>query len=154
MKRFLLAIVTFLILSASANAAHIKGGFFTYQYLGPGAPGNVRYKITLTVYMLCTASGGQISDPINFSIFNSGTNQLFANPSVAKTNEYFLNKVYDEPCITDNQIGCYYKIVVYELASFELPISPEGYIIAYQRCCRIPGIQKRFQDLQFYLAQK
>jgi gliding motility-associated-like protein len=141
MKRFLLAIATFLLLSAPSYAAHIKGGFFNYQYLGPGAPGNVRYKITLTVYMLCTASGGQISDPINFSIFNAGNNQLFTNPSVPKISEYLLNKLYDEPCITGDQSVCYYRIVIYELASIELPITPEGYIIAYQRCCRIPGIQ-------------
>jgi gliding motility-associated-like protein len=141
MKRFLLVITTFFLFSAPSYAAHIKGGFFNYQYLGPGAPGNARYKITLTVYMLCTAGGLQISDPINFSIFNPATNQLVLNPSVPKIAEYLLNKVYDEPCISGNQIACYYKIVIYELSSIELPITPEGYIIAYQRCCRIPGIQ-------------
>lgn len=141
MKRLLLVILIFFLFSAPSNAAHIKGGFFTYQYLGPGTPGSARYKITLTMYMLCSASGGQISDPINFSIFNAGTNQLFTNPSVPKISEYQLSKIYDEPCITGNQNVCYYKIVIYELASVELPITPEGYIIAYQRCCRIPGIQ-------------
>ena len=140
MKRFLIAITTFLLLSAPSQAAHIKGGFFTYEYLGPGTGTNLRYKITLTIYMLCTAGGLQISDPINFSIFNPLTNQLVVNPSVSKTNEYLLSKVYDEPCISGNQVACYYKIVVYELASIELPATPQGYIVAYQRCCRIPGI--------------
>ena len=62
MKRFLLAISSLLILSAAADAAHIKGGFFTYRYLGPGAGTNLRYQITLTVYMLCTPppSPGQL----------------------------------------------------------------------------------------------
>ena len=140
MKRLLLSIVLFCLLSAPSEAAHIKGGFFTYQYLGPGSGTNLRYRITLTVYMLCTASGLQISDPINFSIFDPTTNQLVLNPSVSKTNEYFLNKTFDEPCISGNQITCYYKIVVYDLASIELPATPQGYIVAYQRCCRIPGI--------------
>ncbi len=141
MKRFLLVIITFLVLSAPAEAAHIKGGFFTYQYLGPGsAPNTLRYRITLTVYMICSATGGQISNPINFSIFQAGTNQFVQNVSVGLTSEFNLNKVYDEPCITGNETGCYYKIVVYDLASVELPANGNGYTVAYQRCCRIAGI--------------
>lgn len=140
MKRFLLVIITLLVLSAPSWAAHIKGGFFSYEYLGPGTGTNNRYKITLTVYMLCEATPAQVSNPITFSIFDAGTNQLLFNPSVSVTNEYLLSKTYDEPCITENQAICYYKIVVYELSSIELPSSPNGYIIAYQRCCRIGGI--------------
>lgn len=140
MKRFLLVIITFLALSAPSQAAHIKGGFFTYEYLGPGAGTNNRYKVTLTVYMLCNPNPGQLSNPINFSIFNAGNGQFIQDVSVNITNQYTLGKVYDEPCISGNEIGCYYTIVVYELASVELPSSPNGYTIAYQRCCRIPGI--------------
>lgn len=140
MKRFLLAVV--ILLSLSADAAHIKGGFFTYQYLGPGSGTNLRYRITLTVYMLCTPlpSTGQLSNPINFSIFDPVTNQLVQNPSVSITSQYQLSKVYDEPCITGDQRFCYYYIVVYDLPSIELPATPQGYLIAYQRCCRIPLI--------------
>ena len=140
MKRFLLAIITFLVLSAPANAAHIKGGFFTYRYLGPGTGTNLRYNITLTVYMICNPSPGQLSNPINFSIFNAGNNQFLQDVSVSITSQYNLGKVQDEPCITGNQIGCYYTIVIYDLPSIELPSTPDGYIIAYQRCCRIAGI--------------
>ncbi len=140
MKRILFTILTVFLLSVSADAAHIKGGFFTYKYLGPGSAGNVRYQVTLTVYMICTATPAQISDPINFSIFDGANNQLLQNISVSKTNEYFLNKNFDEPCITGNETGCYYKVVVYDLTSIELPSTPQGYIFAYQRCCRIAGI--------------
>ncbi|HMU45755.1 MAG TPA: PKD domain-containing protein [Chitinophagaceae bacterium] len=140
MKRYLLAIILLLALSAPSEAAHIKGGFFTYKYLGPGTGTNLRYQITLTVYMICSATPAQVSDPINFTIFNAGTNQFLQNVSVSKTNEYQLNKNFDEPCITGNETGCYYKIVVYDLASIELPSTPNGYIVAYQRCCRIAGI--------------
>ena len=139
MKRFLIVISIFLLFSASSYAAHIKGGFFTYEYLGPGTPGNLRYKITLTVYMICSASTAQVSDPITFSIFNR-SNVLIANPVVSKTNEYQLSKNYDEPCISGDQRICYYKIVVYDLPSIELPVTPDGYLISYQRCCRIAGI--------------
>lgn len=140
MKRILFIILTFFILAATSNAAHIKGGFFTYKYLGPGTAGNLRYQVTLTVYMICNPSTGQLSNPINFSIFNAGNNQFLQNVSVPITNQYNLTKNFDEPCITGNETGCYYTIVVYDLTSVELPSSPDGYIFAYQRCCRLAGI--------------
>lgn len=139
MKKALL--ILFLFFSfISVHAEHIKGGFFTYQYLGPGSGTNLRYRITLTVYMSCVAEGAQISNPINFSIFDPNTNQLLQNPSVSIASQFFLFKNFDEPCITGNETGCYYQVIVYDLASIELPSTPNGYIVAYQRCCRIAGI--------------
>ncbi|OSZ80664.1 hypothetical protein CAP36_05265 [Chitinophagaceae bacterium IBVUCB2] len=139
MKRFLLAISFLFVLSASSDAAHIKGGFFTYRYLGISG-GNLQYTVTLTVYMICGPSQGQVSDPINFSIFNAATGQFLQDASVGITSRFDLGKTYDEPCITGNQIACYYTVLVYELPLLELPVTPGGYTIAYQRCCRIGGI--------------
>ena len=143
MRKTLLILLIFFCFLENTSAAHIKGGFFTYQYLGPGVndPNSNRYRITLTVYMICSASQFQISDPISFSIFDAGTNQLVHNISVPLTNNYDLSKVYDEPCISDDQRKCYYKIIVYNLASVELAPTAAGYIVSYQRCCRINGIQ-------------
>jgi gliding motility-associated-like protein len=141
MKKFLVAIV-FSVLFFNAYSAHIKGGFITYQYLGPGInnPGYLRYKITLTIYMVCNPSVGQLTDPINLTVFaGNGTTQI-ANPSVNITNRYNLGKAIDEPCITGNQAECYYTIVVYELDNYELPVASDGYVIAYQRCCRIASM--------------
>jgi gliding motility-associated-like protein len=140
MKRVLLAIITFFIFAAPSQAAHIKGGFFTYEYLGPGSGTNNRYKITLTVYMICSPTTGQLSNPINFSVFDGGNGQFIRDIGVSITNQYDLGKVYDEPCISGDERGCYYTIVVYEAASVELPSAPNGYTVAYQRCCRIAGI--------------
>ena len=134
MKRFLPAIIIFIFLSLTAGAAHIKGGFFTYKYLKPGTGTNLIYQVTLTVYMQCNPSAGQLSNPINFSIFSAGTNQFIRNESVTITNQYNLNKVFDEPCITGDQRKCYYTIVVYNLPEVELPSTPDGYTFAYQRC--------------------
>jgi gliding motility-associated-like protein len=140
MKRLLLAILFFCAIGTPSIAAHIKGGFFTYEYLGPGSGTNLRYRITLTVYMICNPSTGQLSNPINFSIFDGGTNQFLQTVSVPITNQYNLGKSYDEPCITGDQRTCNYTIVVYDLSSIELPNNGTGYTIAYQRCCRIAGI--------------
>src|SRR5947208_2016372 len=117
MRKFLLLAGLFLLFFNVAEAKHIKGGFFTYKYLGAGIsnPTYLRYNITLTVLMDCDAEGQQINNTINFTIFNSRTLQQLANPSVVITDEYDLYKEKDEPCITGDQRGCYYKIVVYEL---------------------------------------
>lgn len=140
MKKYLFAILLTILMCPAVFAAHIKGGFFTYKYLGPGTGNNLKYRITLTVYMICDPNPGQLSNPINFSIFNAGTNQFVRDVSVGISNQYTLSKNYDEPCITGNEIGCYYTIVVYDLASVELPANAEGYTVSYQRCCRIAGI--------------
>ena len=126
-----------------AYSAHIKGGFFTYEYLGPGLnnPANNRYKITLTIYMSCNPSAGQLTNPINFTIFQGTSTAVVASPSVSITGQYNLSKATDEPCISQNQAVCYYTIVVYELSSYELPPSPNGYTISYQRCCRIAAME-------------
>ncbi len=139
MKKLLLTFLFSLTLMF-AEAAHIKGGFFSYQYLGPGQGTNLRYRVTLTVYMICGPSTGQLSNPINFSIFNAANNQFIQNVSVPITSQYDLGKAADEPCISGDQSGCYYTIVVYDLPVIELAPSASGYIFAYQRCCRIAGI--------------
>ena len=148
MRKILLTIFLFLC-CFSVFSRHIKGGFFNYQYLGPGIsnPSNLRYKISLTIYVDCDAidaipngEGGQVDLKVPFTIFNGGTFSEYAKVTVQKTDEYKLEKVFDDPCITGNQAECYYKIVTYVLESYELPPSINGYTISYQRCCRIENM--------------
>lgn len=133
-------------------AAHIKGGFFTYQYLGTGIvnPTYLRYRITLTMYMSCGPTDAQVSNPINFTLFEGNSSSAISNPTVVVKTPAFpstsplyynLNKVFDEPCISGNQQGCYYSIVVYELDNYEVPENAAGYTFSYQRCCRIAGME-------------
>lgn len=138
MRKTIYTILFFFILT-NVTARHIKGGFFNYKYLGAGIsnPSYLRYKITLTVFMECNPSQGQLNTNINFTIFNPRTNQRLANPGVTITNRYNLRKDFDEPCISGDQRECYYTIVIYELDNYELPVSADGYMFAYQRCCRI-----------------
>lgn len=138
MKRIIVFIL--LLFSATGYAAHIKGGFFTYEYLGPGTGGSHRYNITLTVYMQCNPNSGQVSDPINFTFFDSEDHSQQFQRQVRKTSEYNLAKVRDEECLSGDQRGCYYTIVVYKLEDTELPNRPSGYTVSYQRCCRIAGV--------------
>ncbi|MGE5107535.1 MAG: PKD domain-containing protein [Sphingobacteriales bacterium] len=141
-NRIFLFVLIFSIITVPSYARHLKGGFFTYQYVGPGSdPNTAKYIITLTEYMDCDASGGQIDDGINFSIFNASDNSYIKDIPVSLNNNlYLLSKTQDEACITGDQTGCYYKIAVYQLTNVELPITDNGYIVAFQRCCRIDNI--------------
>jgi PKD repeat protein len=141
MKKTLLTIFLFMC-CLGTFARHIKGGFFNYHYLGPGIsdPSKLRYKISLTVYMDCGATVNQIDDTAHFTIYNGTSSSQYANVLVRKKTPFTLEKQYDDPCITGDQRVCYYLIVVYELGSYELPVSPNGYTISYQRCCRIENM--------------
>jgi gliding motility-associated-like protein len=138
MKRLLLFLIL-LSCSFAGFAKHLKGGFFTYKYLGQTAT-EIRYKVTLTVYMECGATGGQIDAEIPFTFYEKGKNIAERNVLVSISNQFTLDKTEDDECITGDQRGCYYKIVIYELASITLPLSSVGYTVSYQRCCRIDGI--------------
>lgn len=91
--------------------------------------------------MSCYPSAGQLTNPINFTIFQKGSNSVVATPPVFITQNYNLSKLRDEPCISLDQRGCYYTVVVYELNNYELAPSANGYTISYQRCCRIANMQ-------------
>jgi gliding motility-associated-like protein len=121
-------------------ANHLKGGFITYKYLGTAANGNLRYSIRITVYMICTASGGQLDPSLPVTIYDAGSNALIFNGQTTVTNTYNLLKTWDDLCITGEKTGCIYKIYTYDLPNVELPPNSAGYVVSYQRCCRITGI--------------
>ena len=64
------------ILLVSGFSAHIKGGFFSYEFIGDVAPNSAKYKIKLTMYMNCNPSDGQLTNPINFTFFDAGSNNF------------------------------------------------------------------------------
>lgn len=142
-KLFFLILLSLSLLNVYAK--HIKGGFFTYQYEGPGIVNtdDARYKITLTIYMLCDPTygvGAQITPTIDITIFNGGGTVEIANPTVTITtaDTFSIAKTVASPCIKGTDLtGCYYTIVTYVLDNYELPITPDGYILSFQRCCRI-----------------
>ncbi len=133
----------FLMLAHATFAAHTKGGWMYYSYLGPGAaPNSARYKITLKIYTKCILDNpAQFCPQVIISIFNSGNNQLFEKvPVLYSTTVDIHNCNLPEchPCISLTPAICI-KITTYEFIK-DLPITAGGYTIAYQRCCRISGI--------------
>ena len=100
------------------------------------------YHIKLTVYMVCSAQSnpGQLSPSIPFTIFDAGTGSIYQNLNVSISNQYRLEKTTSDECITGDQSVCYY-IVIYDLSSVDLPNNAAGYVVSYQRCCRIIDIR-------------
>ncbi|MDP4282837.1 MAG: PKD domain-containing protein [Bacteroidota bacterium] len=143
MKKFLLIFI--LSLSCFVSFAnHTKGGWMYYEYLGPGIndPTKLRYKIVLKFYMICNPTPQQLDPQINFSYFDGGgTHAFIENESVGLTENPNISNCSTaqcNPCILNVPSICY-KIATYSTIR-ELAPSPDGYIIAAQRCCRITGI--------------
>ena len=142
LKRLIASILLFFF-TLPLFANHIRGGEMYYSYIGPGtAAGTSKYKLTLKLYIDCLQNNpGQIDDSEPFSIFRRGNNTLYQGPVDAPfTHEQKIS--YDpnaNPCILNAPSDVCYRMRYYE-ATVDLADSPDGYIVAFQRCCRIASI--------------
>lgn len=122
---------------------HLKGGDFYYDYLG-----NNQYKFYLVIFRDQTQTG--FDGSVTFTIYD-GKKNLFdqvtlSNPVIDK-----VPVVFNNPCVVPpNDILT--ERAVYT-GTIMLPPSPDGYDIAYQRCCRgdIVTNLKNAGDLGFTL---
>ena len=141
MKKILFVILFSFVASVSF-ANHTKGGWLYYEYLGAGAnPNTSKYRITLKQYTECELSPGQSETTAPFTFFNASNNAQVLSVTVPITQNFTINNcnsVLCQPCINNPPAICY-RIRVFELV-IDLPNTPSGYIIAYQRCCRIINI--------------
>jgi hypothetical protein len=144
MKRFLLILLILTGKAISLTAAHIRGGEIYYRYDGPGNGANTsRYIVTLKLYIDCSQnSPGQLNTEVPFTIFSKETNTQYGPALTADMSDEAFIK-YDpasNPCISNPPTDVCYRLRYYQRA-IELPNNADGYIISYQRCCRIQGIQ-------------
>jgi len=142
MKRFLF-VTLFSVLTSVSFANHTKGGWMYYEYLGPGAaPNTSQYRIILKLYTECILNPGQTDASVPFTFFNAVNNSFAFNilvPVLSDVNTNNCTSAECHPCINNVPYICY-KIRTYQ-TEIELPNTPGGFIVAYQRCCRISGIQ-------------
>ena len=108
MKRFFYTILVLLGLSQASEAAHLKGGYIEYEYLGPspGRPGFTNYSITVFQYLECNSTGAQIDDDINIGFFDAVTNEEKMLLLIPLTNTQIIQKE-SFVCIDNPPVVCY-----------------------------------------------
>ncbi len=132
-----------LLFSTPLLANHIRGGELTYKYKGPGSRANSSvYILTLKLFIDCTQNNpGQLDNTVPFTIFRKRDNAQVGSPVIAPFS-YQNNVSYDpnsNPCLTNPPHDICYNLRFYT-AEVTLDDDPDGYIISFQRCCRIEGI--------------
>lgn len=128
----LLIVISFLF-SFQLCASHIVGGEMYYDCLG-----NNQYRVTIKVYRDCNSSGADFDNPLYLGIFNKATNARIETTPIYFPGSVTLPVVFNNPCVTPPTNICVQEAIYTKIIT--LPPSPDGYILAYERCCRGPGI--------------
>ncbi len=134
-------ILLLLAISASVHAAHIAGGELQYKYIGPGSAGTDQYEVTMRLFRECSSTGPQLANEIvNVGAYSSSTMTLSSSVILSLTggiSEIVLQEG-SIPCLVGSPNVCY-QVAIY-VGIIELPRTPEGYILAWARCCRANGL--------------
>ena len=141
MKKIFLLLLLFIGLQKAVEAAHLKGGWIQYEYLGHIDSINAsKYKITIYQYLLCSSGNGQIDAQVHLGIFDASNDKMYTEVTVdsVKNGSVLLNKTTYDPCIHNKPSVCY--LINKYITTINLPDNDAGYVLAVQRCCRIAGI--------------
>ena len=138
MKKYLFTsflFALFLFGSNSSFASHIVGGDIRVQYTG--TPNY--FNITMNFFWDCNGAASN-DDPLDIGVFDKVTNALVYTITVGTS--------YGTPPVTTTLSlgsGCYtpsicIKKSVYYQPNFYIADNPNGYYLAYLRCCRNAAI--------------
>ncbi len=130
---FLLACFSF----GLSFGAHITGGDMFYTLVSQSG-NSYTYSITLKLYRDCNSTGAMLDASAPISIFDNATNASVWAQTVPQTQFITENLSSPSPCIQNPPIVCY-QVGLYTF-TVTLPGIAQGYTVAYQRCCRISGI--------------
>jgi len=140
MYRFLILAICCTFVHVRADAYHIIGGEIYYTYVGTAGDGVFRYEIVLKLYRDADFTCGPIQgcldhfeDPVPINIYNSSGQRITNALQLYIKQTKPLRDTLKNPCLaprTQNLEVAYYRDTV------ELPASPGGYYVTYQRCCR------------------
>jgi PKD repeat protein len=143
MKRFVAAITIILLLQSTSFAAHIFGGEMVYQYIGAGdLPNSKKYRIILKLFRDDDGGGAQLPTNVFIGVFDYGTKQHYPTTQnyhdVPRTSGPTIVNMNVSPCATGNTSGNY-SVAEYSFI-IDLPNNSQGYIAAYETCCRRNGL--------------
>ncbi len=130
--RFAVFFVLFL-LTIRSFASHITGGEMYYTLVSQ-AGNNYTYAITLKLFRDPGSSAGLDANAA-IAIFEKGTGLMVWNGLVPLANQTTITLSSPGPCIVNPPVVSY-NIGYYNF-NVTLPGSQNGYIVAYQRCCRV-----------------
>jgi PKD repeat protein len=135
----LIYIFVFFILCPPSFAGGIKGGWISYQYLGPipgsGQPSSL-YRINVYQYSDCLSN--EPPDPeVYVGLFNPVTSQISTTVRVPLA-ETVIETKSSFGCINNPSAVCY-RIDKYEIKGSIID-NEDGYVLAAQRCCRIGNV--------------
>lgn len=137
-----LLLLALLATLTTARAAHIRGGEITYKYMGVGnTAGTSKYELTLKLYVDCRANNpGQLDESIVFTVFEKGgANQPKLVSAPFSSEQYIQYDPNSNPCIVNPPRDVCYRLRYYK-AIVTLTDTELGYIVGFQRCCRIANI--------------
>ena len=122
-----------------AYADHIAGGEVSYTFLGnANTPNAGRYRVTLKLYRDCDSDGAPLDPTVAITIYPTGSGIFYVNKAVSLKRSDIISLQNPDPCIGNPPRICY------EIGSYffdvTLPYTQKGYVVAFQRCCRIKGI--------------
>ncbi|MBW7867860.1 MAG: PKD domain-containing protein [Brumimicrobium sp.] len=127
MRLFLLILL--ILLPVELFASHIVGGEIYYDCLG-----NNNYKITIKVYRDCNSTGAAYDSPLLLGVFNKSNNSLVRVEQINYPGSVILPVIFSNPCVTPPSGICVEEAIYSK--TINLPPLPDGYILAYERCCR------------------
>ncbi|MCO6484633.1 MAG: PKD domain-containing protein, partial [Saprospiraceae bacterium] len=110
------------------NATHIVGGEMNYRCLG-----NQQFEVILTVYRDCYYGVPFFDNPASVGVFDAGGN-LVNNLLIPFVKDDTLKPVLTGDCFILPPSACVHTTTYRSVVT--LPVSPGGYTLAYQRCCR------------------
>lgn len=137
MKRILFLLLANFYFFHFSQAEHITGGEMYYRLVSSTGT-DFTYEVTLKLYRDCDSRGAQLDGSAAIGVFDMGTRVMLRNLSVPLSRTETLNLASPGPCIVNAPRVCYN--VGYYITTVTLPASVAGYTLAYQRCCRINGI--------------
>jgi gliding motility-associated-like protein len=134
-------VLALIMLSFKGFCKHIKGGEIHYTYLGPSPtqPGYDRYELRLRLFISCQSTTGQLETSVILGIYRTSDAGLVDNVEALLSRSQLISLTSPSPCIVHPTAVCYWirEFTVIE----ELPKDPDGYMVIFQRCCRIDGIE-------------